>query len=224
MRHDEAEGGFQRVDVPAPQLSGQQFEEEFASIIYPEQPLVAEYIDQSWLIVGESDQRVLATSDASEPPSAADCREGKEVHSQVARSAEHGIAGTRAPNPGEITRFQRLRPMDSSVVFAEDELRLGNHQYYWDSHYHCHICGRKKHLRTHSRPVHCPICTYTSATRRDMKKHYESHCLKERFVCLCGRSYSRMDNLERHIQHAPTGVSRRELYRRRSLNVETVRT
>ncbi|PYH83566.1 hypothetical protein BO82DRAFT_411275 [Aspergillus uvarum CBS 121591] len=67
----------------------------------------------------------------------------------------------------------------------------------------------QKHMRIHVKPVKCPICTVTTAQPVHMRRHievYHSGWARQRWpvgaVCkLCGKPFTRKDNLRRHYQN-----------------------
>lgn len=65
----------------------------------------------------------------------------------------------------------------------------------------------RKHMRTHHRPVKCPLCEVTGANQKDVRRHAEVHHLEwaqkrwevRKFVCgSCGKEFKRDDHLKRH--------------------------
>ncbi|KAJ6436287.1 zinc finger, c2H2 type domain-containing protein [Purpureocillium lavendulum] len=84
----------------------------------------------------------------------------------------------------------------------------------------CPLCSRRftrsynlrSHLRTHSneRPFKCSVCSKAFARQHDRKRHERLHLGEKRFVCrgalelggewACGRAFSRVDALARHLR------------------------
>ncbi|KAK1457511.1 hypothetical protein CMEL01_15991 [Colletotrichum melonis] len=40
--------------------------------------------------------------------------------------------------------------------------------------------------------------------QRDMRKHHGTHFKRPRYQCRCERSYTKMDNLNKHIKNSKT--------------------
>ncbi|OJZ81152.1 hypothetical protein ASPFODRAFT_198990 [Aspergillus luchuensis CBS 106.47] len=117
------------------------------------------------------------------------------------------VVGGRADSGTYVSRFQEV-PMPSydHDISPEDGL------------YHCRDracvgqtgfsrkCDLQKHMRSHVKPVKCPICTVTKAQQVHMRRHMEVHhggwarqWWQVGVVCeLCGKSFTRRDNLRRH--------------------------
>ncbi|KAH7152154.1 hypothetical protein B0J13DRAFT_522471 [Dactylonectria estremocensis] len=67
---------------------------------------------------------------------------------------------------------------------------------------------RKKHIRTHEKPVICPKCTRTMAAQRDMRKHMETHGKQKQIPCkICKKMFTREYNLNRHEKAQHSGRS-----------------
>ncbi|RAK76572.1 C2H2-type zinc finger protein [Aspergillus fijiensis CBS 313.89] len=73
----------------------------------------------------------------------------------------------------------------------------------------------QKHMRIHFKPVKCPICTVTTAQQIHMRRHFEVHhggwarqLWRVGAVCkLCGKSFTRTDNLRRHYRTQHEDIS-----------------
>ncbi|EIN04746.1 hypothetical protein PUNSTDRAFT_138391 [Punctularia strigosozonata HHB-11173 SS5] len=66
------------------------------------------------------------------------------------------------------------------------------------SHLSDHISERN--LAEGRRSFHCPFCDHTSGTRKELLRHLvsEKHGMCVKFMCECGRSFSRADARTRH--------------------------
>ncbi|OJJ65667.1 hypothetical protein ASPBRDRAFT_79680 [Aspergillus brasiliensis CBS 101740] len=118
------------------------------------------------------------------------------------------VVGGRADSGTRLSRFQEA-PMPSYDHDTSLE----------DGLYHCQDracvaqtgfprkCDLQKHMRSHVKPVKCPICTVTKAQQVHMRRHIEVHHggwarqgWQVGVVCeLCGKSFTR-DNLRRHYR------------------------
>jgi uncharacterized C2H2 Zn-finger protein len=61
----------------------------------------------------------------------------------------------------------------------------------------------RKHIRTHVKPVLCPMCQHTNQTQPIMRRHLETHFVKKKggdaLICeLCNADFTRRDNFLRH--------------------------
>ncbi|KAK1520857.1 hypothetical protein CABS01_05362, partial [Colletotrichum abscissum] len=102
----------------------------------------------------------------------------------------------------------------TQTEFEEEDIPLGNDENSWYGVYFCTRPGcdtlfstpgaRRKHFRTHCTPVICPVCPKRMAWQRDMRKHYDTHFKRPRYKCRCGKDYSKMDNLNKHIKSKTT--------------------
>ncbi|KAK1638027.1 hypothetical protein BDP81DRAFT_448135 [Colletotrichum phormii] len=96
------------------------------------------------------------------------------------------------------------------MEFEEEDIPLRNDENFWYGHYFCTWprCDlwfstpgtRRKHFRTHCRPVLCSVCPKRMAWTRDMRKHFDTHFKRPRYQCRCEKIYSKMDNLKKHIK------------------------
>ena len=101
----------------------------------------------------------------------------------------------------------------------------------------------RSHLRTHSneRPFECSVCSTAFARQHDLKRHERLHLGEKRFVCRgaleaggkwgCGRAFSRVDALTRHLRSdlgseciRPLFDQEREQHRPRTSSVATMST
>ncbi|KAK1673151.1 hypothetical protein BDP55DRAFT_233021 [Colletotrichum godetiae] len=94
--------------------------------------------------------------------------------------------------------------------FEEEDIPLREDENFWYGFYFCTWPGcdhsfltpsaRRKHFRLHFKPVLCLACPKRMAWQRDMQKHYDTHFKRPRYRCRCGKDYTRMDNLKKHIK------------------------
>jgi hypothetical protein len=71
--------------------------------------------------------------------------------------------------------------------------------------------ARNNHLRDHEKPVHCswPGCQFKNSWRRDVIRHYDTHCSQKTIPCpQCIETFTRPDNLKRHIEETHVGNKR----------------
>ncbi|KAL4993356.1 hypothetical protein BDV10DRAFT_179359 [Aspergillus recurvatus] len=117
----------------------------------------------------------------------------------------------------------RQRALRSSWRFEEAEMpSMGAIEVSSDGLYRCPLANcrsragfqhkwvLRKHLREHKKPVRCHLCSYSSGTQRDMRRHAEhAHTAWAKqhwrvtaplFCEICGDSFKRRDSLQRHYR------------------------
>jgi hypothetical protein len=70
---------------------------------------------------------------------------------------------------------------------------------------------RNNHLRKHEKPFHCswPGCQFKNSWRKDIIRHYDTHYSQKTIPCpRCYETFTRHDNLERHIKETHEGKKR----------------
>jgi len=60
-------------------------------------------------------------------------------------------------------------------------------------------CRARMHLRIHTRPERCGVCGRRFAYVRDLERHVLTHTSTgPTFVCCCGSTFTRRDNMVKH--------------------------
>lgn len=116
-----------------------------------------------------------------------------------------------------------LETMDDQKFEEYPVTRLKNNEFVANGKFLCNNADcqrvfdknreRNNHLRTHEKPFHCywPGCQVKAPWRKDIIRHYDSHHSQKTIPCLqCDETFTRPDNLKRHVEEIHEGKRRKQ--------------